>query len=113
MYLISQQNQLFTNLAFFSWFFLGICQGVICLIITLYSIGDENDSSGYNSYGTGFYFLEISAYTSVIIVVTVKLAINVKQWNFILIIGFIVPSLGAYAIYMMLTNVFVVEVTSE
>jgi hypothetical protein len=50
MYVVSQKNQLFTNLVFFSWFFLGICQGVICLIITLYSLGDYDDTSGTNSY---------------------------------------------------------------
>lgn len=104
MYLISQKNELFTNLIFFSWFVLGMIQGTICLLITLYSLGDFQDTSGVNSYEVGFYLVEISAYTSVIIVVTVKLAVNVKHWNLILIIGFIVPSIGAYLLFMFLSS---------
>ena len=106
MYLISQKNELFTKFIFFSWFFLGVCQGVICLMITLYTLGDPNDTSGVDSYQSGLYFAEISAYTSVIIIVTVKLAINVKNWNIILVLGFLIPSVGAYIFYMFLTNTF-------
>ncbi len=102
MYLLSQNNTLFTNAKFLSWYVLGICQGVICLMITLYALGDPTDSSGENSYESGLYFTEISAYTSVIIVVTVKLMINVKNWNPILVLGFLIPSLGAYFCYMVL-----------
>lgn len=106
MYFISQQNRLFGKLIFFAWFFLGFCQGVICLILTLYAIGDDNDSSGYSSYQTGLYLVEISAYTSVIIVVTVKIAVSVKNWTPILIIGFLVPSLGLYVAFTFLQGAF-------
>jgi len=57
MYFISQKNKLFNNLIFFAWFFLGFCQGVICLIFTIYSIGDASDTSGTESYGVGFYLV--------------------------------------------------------
>jgi succinate-acetate transporter protein len=99
MYYISQKNKLFTNVKFLSWFILGIIQGVICLVLTLYAIGDEYDTSGSNSYEIGFYLVEISAYTSVIIVVTLKLAINVKHWTPLLATGFIIPSIGTYIAY--------------
>jgi hypothetical protein len=104
MYFIGQKNTLFTKLTFLSWFFLGICQGVICFIVTMYALGTANDTSGFSSYGSGFQFVEISAYTSVIIIVTLKIAINIKQWNAILIVGFLVPSLGAYVGYGLLFN---------
>lgn len=104
MYLISQKNQLFTNFIFFTWFFLGVLQGVICLMITLYALGGPDDTSGYESYESGFYFAELSAYTSVIIVVTLKLAINVKNWNCLLFLSFLIPSLGAYVLYCFLSN---------
>ena len=39
-----------------------------------------------------------------IIIVTLKIAINIKQWNAILIVGFLVPSLGAYVGYGLLFN---------
>ncbi len=106
MYSISQHNTLFTSFKFFTWFLLGIVQGMVCLFITLYAIGDENDTSGSNSNGIGFYFVEISAYTSVIIVVTIKLAVNVKHWTLILMIGFLVPSIGSYVGYTFIAEVF-------
>lgn len=40
MYFISQKNKLFGKLIFFAWFVLGIFQGAICLILTIYAIGD-------------------------------------------------------------------------
>ena len=106
MYYISQKNQLFTHLIFLSWYVLGIVQGVLCLVLTLYAIGDSDDSSGFNSHEIGFYLVEVSAYTSVIIVVTIKLAVNVKQWTVILIIGFTVPSMGSYIAYTFIVNFF-------
>lgn len=38
MYIISQKNQLFTNFNFFAWYTLGTLQGIICLMIWLYSM---------------------------------------------------------------------------
>lgn len=96
LYFIGQKNKLFTKSIFASWFFLGLAQGVICYLLTVYAIGDQRDTSGIDSYQPGFYLVEISAYTSVIIVVTLKLAVNVRHWTIILAIGFIVPSLGFY-----------------
>lgn len=45
-------------------------------------------------------------YTSVIIVVTIKLAVNVKHWNLILVIGFVIPSIGAYIGYTFISQIF-------
>jgi magnesium-transporting ATPase (P-type) len=104
MYLVSQKNQMFTNLIFLAWFVLGILQGVVCFMITIYSMDGIGDSSGVDSYGTGFYFVELSSYTSVIIVVTLKLAINVRNWNIVLVVGFLIPSLGAYVAFCFLMN---------
>lgn len=55
--------------------------------------------------------MEISAYTTVIIVVTLKLAVNVKNWAPILIVGFLVPSLGGYVLYTFISQLF--EVTTS
>lgn len=111
MYKISQKNMLFTNLLFLEWFTLGILQGVICLMINLYAIGGLTSTSGVNALGSGFYFAEISAYTSVIIVVTVKLAINVKNWNLLILLGFLIPSIGAYVFFCFIINYIPISVT--
>ena len=50
MYIISQKNQLFTNLIFFSWYTLGTIQGLICLFIMLYSMADYTDTGGFDGY---------------------------------------------------------------
>ena len=39
-----------------------------------------------------------------IIIVTIKIAINIKQWNVILVLGFLIPSLGSYVGYRILFN---------
>lgn len=78
-------------------------------MITIYSIDGVSDSSGFDSLETGFYFAELSGYTTVIIVVTLKLAINVRNWNAVLFIGFLVPSLGAYILYCVLLNYLPLE----
>jgi hypothetical protein len=43
----------------------------------------------------------------VIIVVTVKLAVNVKHWNVILVIGFLVPSLALYIAFTFISQIFI------
>lgn len=111
MYFISQKNKLFGKLIFFAWFFLGLLQGVICLILTLYAIGDQHDTSGEDSYVIGLYLVEISVYTSVIIVVTIKIAVNVKQWSLILLLGFLIPSIGFYIIWTFIQGFIEVQVS--
>lgn len=111
MYYISQKNKLFTPLAFLSWFILGIFQGAACLIITLYAAGGTDDTSGTDGHGIGFYLVEISVYTSVIIVVTVKLAVNIKHWNLLLVLGFLIPSLGCYIVFTFVSQYMDVQVS--
>ena len=41
-----------------------------------------------------------------IIVVTIKLAVNVKHWTVLLALGFLIPSIGAYVGYTFLTQFF-------
>lgn len=106
MYFVSQKNKLFNNYIFFAWFFLGFCQGVVCLVFTIYSIGDQSDTSGSDSYVPGFYLVEISAYTTVILVVTMKIAVNVKQWTVCLLIGFLIPSIGLYVVFTFVLSIF-------
>jgi len=57
MYFIGQKNTIFTKLTFFHWFTLGMSQGVICFLITLYSLGTAYDTSGFSSYQSGFQFV--------------------------------------------------------
>lgn len=113
MYYISQKNKLFTKCIFFSWFFLGFFQGILCLVLTIYAIGDRYDTSGINSYSPGFYLTGISAYTSVVIVVTIKLAVNVKHWTLALVIGFVIPSICAYIGFTFVLGAFRDTVTFE
>lgn len=40
---------------------------------------------------------------------TIKIAINIKQWNIILILGFILPTCGAYVGYRIFFNILSVS----
>lgn len=73
-------------------------------MINLYALGAITSSNGFEGLNEGFYFAQISANTSVIIVVTLKLAINVKNWNILIFLSFLIPSIGAYIIYCFLIN---------
>lgn len=66
---------------------------------TIYSIGEVFDFSGFDYLETGFYFVELSKYPPVIIVVTFKLAINVLKWNAVVFIGFLIGCLGTLLLY--------------
>ena len=45
--------------------------------------------------------------------VTIKIAVNVKQWSVILIIGFLVPSIGLYIIWTFIQGIFEDQVTFD
>ena len=106
MYYIGQKNTIFTKLNFLGEFALGTMQGVVCLLVSLYSLCSLDSNSGINSYSSGFYFLEISLVTSIVIIVNVKLALNVQHWSWLLVLGFIIPTLGGYLIYVVLSDIW-------
>lgn len=106
MYYIGQKNTIFTRLNFLGWFVLGAVQGIICLFITMYSLGGSDCNSGQNSYVVGYYFVSISLVTSIVIIVNVKLALNVQNWNCLLLLGFIIPTLGGYILYLVASDLW-------
>jgi magnesium-transporting ATPase (P-type) len=106
MYYTGQKNTIFNAETFFSWFLLGTLQGITCLIINIYGLTNVKTSSGYNSYQSGFYFMGISLVTSIVIVVNLKLALNVQEWNLLLIIAFTVPTIGVYFLYAYISNIW-------
>ena len=73
-------------------------------------MGGTSVSSGNQGLNEGFYFAQISANTSVIIVVTMKLAINVKNWNCLIFLSFLIPSIGAYILFCFLINYIPISV---
>lgn len=106
MYYIGQHNTIFTKLNFLGWFALGALQGAVCLLVNLYCLCSLDSNSGLDSYPSGFYFVEISMVTCIVIIVNVKLAVNVQHWSCLLILGFIIPTLGAYILYAYLSDVW-------
>ena len=46
-----------------------------------------------------------------IIVVTIKIAVNVKQWSLILLLGFLIPSIGFYIIWTFIQGFIEVQVS--
>lgn len=106
MYYIGQKNTIFNNRNFLAWFALGALQGAVCLFINLYALSGVDCNSGNNSYQNGFYFVEISLVTCIVILVNVKLALNVQHWNCLLLVGFIVPTFGTYFLYVYVSDIW-------
>lgn len=106
MYYIGQKNTIFTKLNFLGWFALGALQGVVCLLINLFSLCSLDSNSGISSYSSGFYFVEISMVTCIVIIVNIKLAVNVQHWSCLLVLGFVIPTLGAYVLYAWLSDIW-------
>ena len=59
------------------------------------------NSSGIN---TDYWLVSLTIYSSVILVVTFKLATHTKFWSFILVAAILITSIGFYLLHMWLTN---------
>lgn len=64
-----------------------------------HSVVDEDGLS------SDIWMMSISLYTSIIILVSLKLALNTQYWTMLTWIGLIITSLGAYFVYISVSNV--------
>lgn len=102
-YTLGSENQLFTLQRFLLWVFNGIFHSFIVFFIPLYAAteGTLNDK-GYSHDLWGF---SISSFSSIIIIVNIKIAINTKLWNkfhFICMFGL---SIALFFIFILIYDV--------
>lgn len=79
-----------------------LIESLIIFFFTLYII------SGVSVNGTGinsdYWLVSLTIYSSVIMVVTFKLATHTKFWSVFLVIAIVVTTIGFYILHMWLTN---------
>ncbi|CAK77311.1 unnamed protein product (macronuclear) [Paramecium tetraurelia] len=104
LYYIGQKNTIFTNEKFFKWFSIGIFQGLACFFSFYLELNDTTfiKQSGYNN---DLWFFSMSMSTAIMILVTLKLALNTQFWTIITWIAYLGTSLGTYFAYMWISNI--------
>lgn len=79
VYVVGRNNQIFTARNFWSWLANGYMHSLIIFFIPLYAA----DEGVMNSKGLNFdhWSFSITAFTCIILIVNLKLALNEKFWN--------------------------------
>ena len=71
-------------------------------IFTFYVIGQVSvNAEGYNS---DFWLVSLTIFSSVILVVTFKLATHTRFWSILLLLSIIITSIGFYILHMWISN---------
>lgn len=102
IYFIGQENCIFNYQNYIAWMCEAILESIIIFFFVLYIIGQVSiNSTGINS---DYWLVSLTIYSSVILVVTFKLATHTKFWSIFLFLAIIITSLGFYVLHMWLTN---------
>ncbi|CAD8070330.1 unnamed protein product [Paramecium sonneborni] len=104
LYYIGQKNTIFTSEKFFKWFSIGIFQGLACFFSFYFELNDTTFIKE-NGYNNDLWFFSMSMSTAIMILVTLKLALNTQFWTIITWIAYIITSLGTYFAYMAVSNI--------
>ncbi|KAL4445931.1 hypothetical protein ABPG74_010923 [Tetrahymena malaccensis] len=109
LYYIGQANHIFQFTRFVKWGFLGTFQGALCFFFTIF-ITNEGflDSQGNVA---DIWATSISLYTSIIILVNLKLALNTQMWTIWNWVAFIFTSIGLYFAYIWLSDIWTLSGT--
>lgn len=87
---------------YLAWMAEALVESLIIFFFTLYIISQASvNSSGINS---DYWLVSLTIYSSVIMVVTFKLATHTKFWSSILVVAIIITTIGFYILHMWLTN---------
>ncbi len=102
IYFIGQENCIFNAKNYVAWMIEALIESLIIFFFTLYIIsGVSVNSTGINS---DYWLVSLTIYSSVIMVVTFKLATHTKFWSSILVVAILITTIGFYILHMWLTN---------
>lgn len=102
IYFIGQENCIFNIKNYLFWMLEAIVESIVITIFTFQVIGEVSvNHSGINS---DFWLVSLTIFSSVIMVVTFKLATHTRFWSGLLIFSILITSLGFYILHMWLTN---------
>jgi phospholipid-translocating P-type ATPase (flippase) len=102
-YSLGSENQLFTLNRFILWTFNGIFHSFIVFFIPLYAASEGSLNS--KGHGHDLWGFSISSFSSIIIIVNIKLAINTKLWNKFHYICMFGLSIALYFIFILIYDV--------
>lgn len=109
IYFIGQENCIFNYTNFFLWILEGILEAIVISLFSIYIFSSPSlNSSGYSNdmwlASLTMYTSIYLRFTSVVLVVTFKLATHTKFWSTMLVVTILVFSLGLYIGYMWISN---------
>ncbi|CAG9323285.1 unnamed protein product [Blepharisma stoltei] len=103
-YNVGRLNQIFTARNFWGWLLNGILHSVIVFFIPLYAAEEGiMNKKGYNYDHWGF---SIMSFTSIILIVNLKLGLNTKYWNWVHYLAIGITSILAYLLFIVIYDPF-------
>jgi phospholipid-transporting ATPase len=104
LYLRGQKNQIFNLRGILTWFGYGILHSVIVFFLPYFFLRCGIISS--KGYDADMWFVSITSFTSIILIVTLKMFTFERLFNWISLFGFVVISFGLYIAVQWLSYTF-------
>lgn len=110
IYYVGQKNTIFNYTNFFIWTIEAIIQALLITLICIYTLGGD---VSLNQYGinSDMNIVGLTVFSTIIVVVTFKIATYTKFWSVLSFIALIFLSLGLYIAYMWISNYLNTSVT--
>ena len=89
---------------FAAWMFEAVVESAIIFFFILYIL--SNVSVNQTGINTDFWLVGLTIYSSIVLVVTFKLATHTKFWSYMLLGAILFTSFGLYVLHMWLTNYY-------
>lgn len=86
------------------------------IIFTIASFSISNNIMTCNGYSSDLWVFSISIYSSIVLVVNVKIAMNTKYWTMMMFLSIMITSISIYFLYVFVANLieeFNVYLTAE
>lgn len=98
LYYVGQQGKIFTVWNLLLWIFQGMFYGSAMFVVVMICVDDQ----AINSDGQmiDIWFVSITVYTAIILIVDLKLALHTKTWTWINWVSILVFSIGIYIFFV-------------
>jgi len=106
LYYIGQKNKIFTQVKFLRSVTQGLIHGALLFLTTYFVLDDATTCISASGITSDFWYFSITLYTSVIVVVDLKLAVQTRYWTILSAIALIGTSLLLYTGYVWAADMF-------
>ena len=100
LYYVGQQGLIFTIKNLLVWIFQGVLYGWLMFLVILYCLDDQ--SMNKDGQMIDLWYISITVYTAIILIVDIKLALHTKTWTWLNWVGILVFSVGIYVGFVFL-----------